>query len=77
MCVVSADVDAPDAVKLCSKEPGAAMVIVCLTGKCPPSEFGTIPIIRAGGLSTLAPICAVVRRKGVVFVDSQGNCVTP
>lgn len=77
MCVISADVDAPDAAKLCSKEPGVAMVTVCLTGKCPPSEFGTIPNIRAGGLSTLALICAAVRRKGLLFVDSQGNCVAP
>jgi hypothetical protein len=77
MCVVSADVAAADATKACSKEPDAAIIRVSLTGKCTPSGFGAIPSIIAGGLSTLARICAAVRRKGVLFVDSQGNCVTP
>ncbi len=77
MCVIAADLGTEDASKACSKERDVATVSVCLTGNCPAREFGAIPSIKAGGLETLGWICEAVRRRGVLFIDSQGNCVTP
>jgi hypothetical protein len=77
MCVVPADLRAAEASKACSKEPDAAIVSVCLTGKCPASGSDGIPAIIAGGLHTLGWVCAAVRQRGLLFIDKQGNCLAP
>ncbi len=79
MCVVSANSGTADASKECSKDPGALIFSVCLTGNCKEKGIGVTPAIpiSVGGLSTLALICEAVHWRGAVFIDSQGNCRTP